>query len=285
MKPTKLMLAVAAVTFVVMLFCVNTLMRQGNSHPVPTGDDCILEDAPVQKTEPRQGGRQPQEPPNTQTLKTAADDPAVFTATDEAQEKVRIEISQPKPALRGMPYNPRSSFNLERLRDGQPYPAILVPPGCDVLLSLNCEVTSSDPDPIIGELSYITDGNKEWSASSYVELGAGTQWVQIDLGEEREIYGACVWHYYYVPRVYRDVICQISNDPDFVDGVVTVFNNDHDNSSGLGIGKDKEYFETPEGRPFPINAVKGRYVRFYSRGSNDNEMNHYIEIEIYGKDD
>jgi len=207
----------------------------------------------------------------------------VFAA--EAQDKTPITILLPKPCFQGTPKQIKGAENLEPARGGKPYPSIMVPVGCDKLLSINCKVTSSDSDPIIGELSYITDGDKEHDAATYVELGPGTQWVQIDLGKEREIWGACVWHYHGEVRVYRDVICQISNDPDFIDGVVTVFNNDHDNSSKQGVGQQKEYIETNEGRPFPINAVKGRYVRFYSRGNTSNEMNHYTEIEIYGKGD
>jgi hypothetical protein len=30
-------------------------------------------------------------------------------------------------------------------------------------------------------------------------------------------------------------------------------------------------------------GTKGRYVRLYSNGSTANEMNHYIEVEVYGK--
>ena len=201
----------------------------------------------------------------------------------EAQDKVGIEIAKPKAQFTGTPREIKNAFNLEAPRGGRPYPTILVPVGCDKVISLDCKVTSSDSDPIIGELAYITDGDKEHDAATYVELGPGTQWVQVDLGSTREIHGTCVWHYHGEARVYRDVICQISDDPDFIDGVITVFNNDHDNSSKLGEGKEKEYIETNEGRPFAISAVKGRYVRFYSRGNTSNEMNHYTEIEVYGK--
>ena len=171
--------------------------------------------------------------------------------------------------------------NQPRYRD--PWPLIALPIGCDKLLSRDCPVTSSDPDPIIGELSYITDGDKEHDAASYVELAPGLQWIQIDLGTEKEIHAICMWHYHGEPRVYRDVIVQISNDPDFEEGVVTVFNNDHDNSAKLGKGKDLSYIETIYGRPFSVDAVKGRYVRCYSRGSTSNEMNHYTEVEIFGR--
>jgi hypothetical protein len=132
-------------------------------------------------------------------------------------------------------------------------------------------------------LAFITDGDKEHDAGTYVEIGPGTQWVQLDLGRERDIRAVCVWHYHGEPRVYRDVVCQISSDPDFIDGVVTVFNNDHDNSSALGAGKEFEYIETCEGRPVAVNGVKGRYVRFYSKGNTSNEMNHYTEVEVYGR--
>jgi hypothetical protein len=196
--------------------------------------------------------------------------------------KVRLNIALPKPQFVGTPPDLRSP-NLEPPRGGKPRPAIEVPAGADQVLSRDCKVTSSDPEPIIGELAFITDGDKEHDSSTYVEIGPGTQWVQLDLGQAREIRAVCVWHYHGEPRVYRDVVCQISNDPDFVDGVETVFNNDHDESSGLGAGKDLECIETYEGRPFAVNGVKGRYVRLYSKGNTSNEMNHYTEAEVYGR--
>jgi len=204
---------------------------------------------------------------------------AFVNAADTAKETLKIKL--PKPQFTGTPKDIRSP-NLERKRGGKPRAPISVPKGTKVI-SEKCKVTSSDMEPIIGELDYITDGDKEHDAATYVELGPGVQWVQIDLGAEKEVYAACVWHYHGEARVYRDVICQISSDPDFIDGVVTVFNNDHEDSSKLGKGKEKEYIETNEGRPFAVKGVKGRYVRFYSNGNTSNEMNHYTEVEIYGK--
>ena len=269
MKLSKLMIAVVAIILVVGFFCVNTFMRKGDNRSALLGDDSVPENAPAQKTGSRQGGNSP-----TDASVAAAVPPGM----------ARVKITLPKPLFQGTQKDIKGAPNLEPPRDGKPREPIFVPLGCDKLLSRDCKVTSSDPDPIIGELSYITDGDKEHDAATYVELGPGVQWVQIDLEKECEIYAACVWHYHGEPRVYRDVICQISNDPDFIDDVVTVFNNDHDNSSKLGAGTDKEYIETNEGRPFPVEAVKGRYVRFYSRGNTSNEMNHYIEIEVYGKE-
>jgi len=206
----------------------------------------------------------------------------VMLAAASDTGKVQLKINLPRPQFTGTP-RPIRSPNMEPSRNGKPYAPIEVPAGGDKVLSKTCKVTSSDREPVIGALSLITDGDKEHDAETYVELAPGKQWVQIDLGKTREIYAVCVWHYHGEARVYRDVICQISNDPNFVDGVVTVFNNDHDNSSVLGAGKDKEYVESNEGRPFAVNGVKGRYIRFYSNGNTANEMNHYTEIEIYGK--
>ena len=200
----------------------------------------------------------------------------------EAQEKVSLKIDLPKPCFTGTPKDIRSP-NLELDSVSKNRETIQVPTGTKIL-SKGCKVTSSDAEPIIGELAFVTDGDKEHDAATYVELGPNTQWVQIDLAKEKELFAACVWHYHGESRVYRDVICQVSNDPDFITGVQTVFNNDHDNSSKLGAGTQQEYKEDNKGRPFSINAVKGRYIRFYSRGNTSNEMNHYTEIEVYGKD-
>ena len=81
-----------------------------------------------------------------------------------------------------------------------------------------------------------------------VELAPGKQYVQIDLGKPAQLAALVVWHYHQEARVYRDVVVQVAEDPDFIIGVTTLFNNDDDNSSGLGAGKDKEYLETYEGK-------------------------------------
>ncbi len=227
--------------------------------------------------EQRTGG----EPVNLKPVTHAGLATGVVFAAD-SQDKVALKIEIPKPNYTGTP-KPINSPNLEPDLGGKDRAPIQVPDGTK-LLSKGCKVTSSDAEPIIGELAFVTDGEKEHDAATYVELGPNTQWVQIDLAKEKQIYAACIWHYHGEARVYRDVICQISNDQDFITGVQTVFNNDHDNSSKLGAGKDKEYIETNQGRPFAIHGVKGRYLRFYSRGNTSNEMNHYTEIEIYGKD-
>jgi hypothetical protein len=78
------------------------------------------------------------------------------------------------------------------------------------------------------------------------------------------------------------VVVQLAADPDFVAGVVTVFNNDHDNSSGLGVGEQKEYIETFEGRLIEVGGVTARYIRLHSNGNTSDDMNDYVEVEVYG---
>jgi hypothetical protein len=79
------------------------------------------------------------------------------------------------------------------------------------------------------------------------------------------------------------VIVQVSNDPAFVEGVKTLYNNDQDNSAGIGIGKDREYFETNEGRLIDAKGISARYVRLYSKGSTYRDpLNRYTEVEVFG---
>jgi len=196
---------------------------------------------------------------------------------------VKLEIKLPKPMFTGTPKAIKTP-NLEPSRGDppKPRPAIFIPTGC-TNLSLKKKVTSSDKEPVIGSLDLVTDGDKEGAEGSYVELGPGSQWVQIDLGKTCEIWAIVLWHFHSEPRVYRDVVAQVADDADFITNVKTVFNNDHDNSAGLGIGKDFEYLETNEGRPIAVKDVKGRYVRLYSNGNTANQMNHYTEVEVFGK--
>jgi hypothetical protein len=199
----------------------------------------------------------------------------------EAQEagKEVLKIQLPKPMFVGTPKNIRTP-NLEAIT-GKPRGPFLVPAGT-VLLSAGRPVAASDKEPVIGEVAYVTDGKKSGEDGYYVELGPMLQWVQIDLGKPCELQAVVAWHYHSQARVYRDVVVQVSDDKDFVGGVTTVFNNDHDNTSGLGAGKDKEYIETFDGKLFDPKGVKARYVRLTSGGNTSNDMNHYVEVEVYG---
>jgi hypothetical protein len=42
------------------------------------------------------------------------------------------------------------------------------------------------------------------------------------------------------------------------------------------------YVESNEGKLVATKGVKARFVRLYSRGNIVNELNHYIEVEVFG---
>ena len=204
---------------------------------------------------------------------------AVYWPRSEPTEPLKLKY--PRAQFVGTPKNVTSA-NLEAARPDGPRPPLLVPPGL-TNVARGKTVTSSDGEPIIGELSQVTDGNAEAEEGSFIEISPGVQWVQIDLGGSYAIYAIVLWHFHRQPRIYRDVIVRIADDPTFAKDVNTVYNADHDNSAELGKGTDKEYFETHEGRLIDAKGVRGRYVRLYSNGSVAGVMNHYIEVEAYGR--
>ena len=157
--------------------------------------------------------------------------------------KEELKLKLPKPMFIGTPTNLRSP-NLEKIT-GKPRGPFYVPKGT-------------------------------------VELGPSPLWAQIDLGAPHALSAILIWHYHSQARVYRDVIVQVSDDAAFKTGVTTAFNNDHDNSAKLGVGPDKEYIEVAEGKLIDPKGAKGRYVRLYSNGNTTNDLNHYVEVEVYG---
>ena len=206
--------------------------------------------------------------------------PAVIQANIASAKWVPIDIKLPKPVFLDTPQN-ISVPNLEKPL-GMPRPPCLAPIGT-TNVAFGKLASSSDDQPFIGEIELITDGDKEAADGSYVELGPYTQYVTIDLQALHEIYAIMVWHYHKQPHVYFDVVVQVADDADFITNVRTLFNNDIDNSAGLGVGKDMHYIETYEGKLIDANGVKARYVRLYSNGNAVNDLNHYIEVEVYGK--
>jgi hypothetical protein len=167
---------------------------------------------------------------------------------------------------------------------GRARPPFLAPSGTSNV-ALHKPVKSSCAKPMIGSLHMITDGDKEGGDSHYVELDPFVQFITIDLEQEYELYAIVIWHYHKQPRVYFDVVAQVYTSESITD-VKTVFNNDIDNSAGLGIGKDMHYTETYEGKLIDClsqDSQKAQYVRLYSNGNTSNDLNHYIEVEVYGK--
>jgi len=225
--------------------------------------------------------KSPEETKKTPNSKPA--DVSKQTTDESAVDKAPLDTKLPEAAYRGTPPNIIQVPNLEKQRpDGEKRQPFFVPVGTENV-AFKKPVSSTDEAPIIGELSMITDGDKEAADGSYVELGPLLQSVTIDLQAEYEIYAILVWHYHSEGRVYFDVLVQVANDPDFITNVKTVFNNDNDNSSGLGIGKDLNYIENYEGKLIDAKGVRGRYVRLYSKGNSSNDLNSYTEVEVFGK--
>jgi hypothetical protein len=227
----------------------------------------------VQPAAPQAPAAEPAPAPAAPTAPTAA------APADAALKPIPLVL--PKPMFVGTPENLAGIENLEKPL-GKARPPFLAPEGT-VNLTLNKPVTGSESEPITGDLAMVVDGDKEATEGSVVELGPFKQWVQVDLGVKSDIYAVVIWHYHKTPRVYFDVVVQVSDDPDFVTGVKTVFNNDLDNTMGFGAGEDRHYVETAEGKLIDARGVQGRYVRLYSQANNQNDYSHYIEVEVYGQ--
>jgi hypothetical protein len=201
-------------------------------------------------------------------------------AQKDAGKLAPIPIQLPKPMFEGTPQN-MAVPNLQKPL-GRPRDPFLAPAGV-TNVAKGKKVTSSDTEPVIGEIEQVTDGDKKGADGSYVELGPGRQHVTIDLGAPHEVFAVLFWHFHKTPRVYLDVVAQVADDADFKKNVRTLFNNDHDNTSGLGAGKDMNYVETAEGKLVDAKGARARYVRLYSKGSSANELNHYVEVEVFGR--
>lgn len=209
--------------------------------------------------------------------------PVAF-GTPEPSDNLRnmepLPIKLPVAMYRDTPRNLRGVGNLEEPR-GVDRPPFYAPKGA-TNVALGKPVKLGDENPILGEAKMVTDGDKNAMEGCFVEMGPFAQSVTIDLQGECEIYAIVFWHYHLSARSYRDVVVQVSMDPGFTKAV-TLFNNDSDNTLGLGAGTDKQYVDTNEGRLVDAKGQTGRFIRLFSNGNNENELNHLIEVEVWGR--
>lgn len=189
-----------------------------------------------------------------------------------------LVLTLPAHTLRGTPTDLPTGPNIEPVSDKPPTP-VQVPKGV-VNVAAGKPVTASVM-PFLGDLSQLTDGKREPLDDDAVEFRKGVQWVQVDLGQSYAIHAVAMWHDHRYVQIIHGVVLQVSDDPAFKTGVTTLFNNDTENTSGLGVGTDREYFELHFGRVVPAKGVKARYVRGYTRGSNQTAINCWQEIEVY----
>jgi hypothetical protein len=206
---------------------------------------------------------------------------SAVAADSSSGDKVPLNIKLPAPAFKGTPKDIQLSTYVEPLSD-KPRPPMMVPAGLKNIAP-GCKITCSDKNATAEALAKVTDGDKEASEQSIIYLRKGTQWIQMDFGSPQEIFAVVIWHAHNSAKVYHDVIVQIADDQDFLQNVKTIFNNDQDNTSGLGVGTDREFFETHEGKLIDTKGVTARYIRFYSKGSTESALNEYTEIEVYGR--
>ena len=198
-----------------------------------------------------------------------------------ADDQAPLEIKLPIPAFMGTPTDIPLNEHIEKPSD-KPRPPFLAPKGAQVI-SLKKKVTLSDKSPINGGAELVTDGNKEAGDANVLEMHRKLQWVQIDLEAPQKVDAVLVWHAHDTPQICKDVIVQVAEDPDFTKNVRTLYNNDYDNTAGMGVGKDKEYFENYEGRLVDGRGEVGQYVRLYSQGSTYTALNRYTEVEVFGR--
>jgi len=194
---------------------------------------------------------------------------------------VPLILKLPEPSFVGTPKDVQPGSNVEPISK-TPRPDLLVPKGVKNLAP-GSKITCSDPNATPVALAKLTDGAKEALDDNVTLLRKGVQWVQFDLGAKQEIYAIVIWHAHDTLKVYRGVVVQIADDPEFTTNVRTLFNNDADNGDKLGAGTDKEYFETNQGKLIDAKGAKARCVRLYSHGSSESGLNEYTEVEIHGR--
>lgn len=120
-----------------------------------------------------------------------------------------IEIKLPKYLLIGTPQN--IVVDHFEKPTGKPRAPFLAPAGT-TNVALGKKVTSSDKAPIIGEIEFVNNGDKDSSDGHYLQLGPGVQYVTIDLGKLHNIYAIVVWHLHKQPVAFYDVIVQTADD-------------------------------------------------------------------------
>ena len=199
----------------------------------------------------------------------------------QAQELVPLKPKLPAPAFVGTPKDVPVGADVEPMSE-KPKPPLMIPADAKNIAPM-AKITCSDSNATQKALAKIVDGDKEAFDTSIVLLRKGVQWVQFDLGSPQEIFALVLWHAHDTPKVYRDVIVQVADDAAFTQNVKTIFNNDKANDCGRGVGTDKQYFETYEGKTIDAKGAKARFVRLYSRGSTDSALNEYTEVEIYAR--
>lgn len=198
-----------------------------------------------------------------------------------AEEMVPLKPKLPAAAFVGTPKEAPAGTSVGPASD-KPAEPLMIPKDAKNIAP-TAKLSTSDEKSSPAVLVKVTDGNKDANDAAVVMLRKGNQHLQFDFGNPNEIFAIVVWHAHDTPKVYRDVVVQVADDAEFTKNVRTLFNNDVDNSTGHGIGTDREYFETNAGKTIDAKGEKARYLRLYSKGNTDSSLNEYTEVEVYGR--
>jgi hypothetical protein len=109
----------------------------------------------------------------------------------------------------------------------------------------------------------------------YIDVSASTDAqpvkLTLDLGHVCKVCMIKVWHYFADSRIYNNSIVEVSeNGTDWT----TIFD-----SAISGT-----YAETMEGKEHAFAPMNVRYIRDGINGSNINTGNHWVELQVWGKD-
>jgi len=201
-------------------------------------------------------------------------------------ELVELDIGlEPDAVTRATPGLPKGFKPLHLRAEGKQRAAFMVTPGMKNL-AIYKTVTAGEKPPV-GDVDQITDGIKKSGKFDYVEFSQAG-WVQIDLAGPRTIHAVVIWHFYKNATIYSDVIVRLADDAACTRNVRTLFNNDHDNSSGMGQGADKAFYtrwwgEIVDARGENHAGTPARYVRVYTGEGWEGEPPRFVEISVYGK--
>jgi hypothetical protein len=193
---------------------------------------------------------------------------------------VPLQLNLPAAVEAGTPKNIPAGSTVDL--HPKPPPPMLVPQDA-TNVTPGKKISCSDKNATVGELAKLNDGDKEAEESSILLLHKGLQWVQFDLAVPHEVFAVVVWHAFDTHKIYRSVIVQVADDADFTENARTLFNNDRENSAGLGVGTDRQYFESNQGKIIDAKGARARFVRLYSNGNSDSLLNEYTEVEIYAR--
>ena len=177
-------------------------------------------------------------------------------------------------------YDGSSDYKVENILLGNPGAKFETLDGTPLLMAqFDPNTTELKPDEI-------NDGNVDRFQSVIKVNQTGLKsdpgvvgWAIFDLGETHyvEEIRTSFWNDW----AFVDVVMQFASDENFTQDVVTVYNNDTDNSVGQGFGTDGVYSDAVDKTQNIHISARGRYFRVTNKG-NGQSYSLFTEIQLYG---